>query len=415
MTTLFVFAITLLAAVLISNLADRSVLSTAVLFLFAGIAAGEGMLGVVNLHPDDHAVAILAELALFSVLFTDGMKVGFKDLASAWILPGRALLFGLPLTLIGTALLAHWVVGLPWAESFLIGAVLSPTDPVFAAAIVGREEVPARLRQLLNVESGLNDGLALPIVLAMLAVVAREKVNIGENLVEIVVGIAIGIVVPLVAINLERTRFFSIHATYQPLNGFAIGLLVLTLSSKLHGNEYLAAFAAGITIATIAPEVRESFHHFGELVAELLKLAALLVFGSLISPRFLGEISLAGYLFAFLAIVAIRPIALLISLIRSPLDWEERLTAAWFGPKGFASVVFGLLILHEAKSSRIDLGRADQLFHLIALCITGSIIAHSSTDILVARWFSRCRDEDRREHPNRADPGGEPVPFAEHH
>ena len=413
MTVLFVFALTLLAAVLISNLADRSVLSTAVLFLFAGVLAGEALLGVVNLRPDDEAVAVLAELALFSVLFTDGMRVGLKDLASAWLLPGRALLFGLPLTLIGTALLGHWIVGLPWAESFLIGAVLSPTDPVFAAAIVGREEVPARLRQLLNVESGLNDGLALPIVLAMLAVVAREKFSLGTILVEVTAGVLIGVIVPLLAIKLERTRFFSIHATYQPLNAFAIGLLVLTLATKLHANEFLAAFAAGITIATIAPEVRESFHHFGELVAELLKLAALLVFGSLISPRFLGEIDAPGYLFAFLAIVAVRPVAIMLSMVRSPLDWQERLTAAWFGPKGFASVVFGLLILNKAKVSEIDLGRADRLFHLIALCITGSIIAHSSTDVLVARWFTKAREDAKLEAPHRPDPGGEPVPFAE--
>ena len=118
-------------------------LSTAVLFLLAGVVAGEGMLGALSLRPDAPAVAILAELAMFSVLFTDGMRVGLKDLASAWRLPGQALLLGLPLTLVGTALLARWIVGLPWAKSFLLGAVLSPTDPVFAAAIVGREEVPA--------------------------------------------------------------------------------------------------------------------------------------------------------------------------------------------------------------------------------------------------------------------------------
>ena len=152
MTGLFVFALTLLAAVLVSDLADRSVLSTAVLFLLAGVVAGEGLLGALSLRPNAPAVALLAEWALFSILFTDGMRVGLKDLASAWRLPGRALLLGLPLTLVGTALLARWIVGLPWAESFLLGAVLSPTDPVFAAAIVGREEVPARLGLLIATE-----------------------------------------------------------------------------------------------------------------------------------------------------------------------------------------------------------------------------------------------------------------------
>ena len=163
MTTLFIFALSLLAAVLISDIAERTVLSTAVLFLFAGFVAGRGVFGAISLNPDNPVIARLAELALFSILFTDGMRVGVKELASAWRLPGRAILLGLPLTLFATALLGHWLVGIPWAESFLLGAALSPTDPVFAAAIVGREDVPARLRQLLNVESGLNDGLRCPL------------------------------------------------------------------------------------------------------------------------------------------------------------------------------------------------------------------------------------------------------------
>ena len=389
MTALLVFSITLLVAVLVSELADRSVLSTAVLFLVAGFLAGEGVLGAVPLRPDNPVVARFAELALFSVLFSDGMKVGIRDLASAWRLPGRALFFGLPLTLLGTALLARWVVGLPWAESFLLGAVLSPTDPVFAAAIVGREEVPARLRQLLNVESGLNDGLALPIVVAMLAFTRSEEFHPWSVLGEIGLGVAIGVVVPWLAIRLEQSRFFSAHLAYRPLNAFAIGLLVLSLSSITHANEFLAAFAAGITVATVGPEVRTAFHEFGELLSELLKLAALLVFGALISPRFLGEIPPSGYLFALLVLVAVRPVALTLSLLRSPLDWRERAAASWFGPKGFASVVFGLLILKGVEKGSPFWPRADQLFHLVALCIAGSILAHSSTDVLVARWFGK--------------------------
>ena len=137
MVAVFTFAITLLLAVLISELASRSVLSTALLFLFAGFVAGEGMLGLVPLQPDNPVVAQLAELALFSVLFTDGMRVGVRDLLSAWRLPGRALLLGMPLTFAGTAVLAHSVARPAVARSFSHRGSLSPTDPVFAAAIVG--------------------------------------------------------------------------------------------------------------------------------------------------------------------------------------------------------------------------------------------------------------------------------------
>ena len=385
----------LLLAVLVSERAERSVLSTAVLFLVAGFVAGDGMLGIVALAPGNKVVAVLAELALFSVLFTDGMRVGLRDLAAAWRLPGRALFLGLPLTLGGTALLAHWVAGLPWLEAFLLGAVLSPTDPVFAAAIVGREEVPARLRRLLNVESGLNDGLALPLVVILLAVAGDGKVHLSAIAGEVVLGVALGVLVSWTAIRLERTRFFAAHTTYAPLNAFAIGLLVLALSSMTHANEFLAAFAAGITVATAGPEVREAFHPFGELVAELLKLAALLVFGASMSPRFLAEIPWTGYAFAVLVLIAVRPAALGIALGGSRLGWREWAAAAWFGPKGFASVVFGLLVLKSG------LARADEVFRLTALVVSGSILAHSSTDVLVARWLQATSPEPAPPHAER--------------
>ena len=156
-------------------------LSTAVLFLIVGFALGPTATGVLQISSDSPEVSVIAELALFVVLFTDGMKSGWQDLRSAWRLPGRALGWGLPLTLVITALLAHYLVGLGWAESFLVGAILAPTDPVFAAALVGNHRVPRRLRHLLNVESGVNDGLALPFVVLFLAISTDiEDLHLGE-------------------------------------------------------------------------------------------------------------------------------------------------------------------------------------------------------------------------------------------
>lgn len=395
MAAVLTFAVALLAAVLVSELANRTILSASVLFLAAGFLVGDGVLGLVPLQPGDPAVRSLAELALFSVLFTDGMRVGVRDIADAWQLPGRALLFGLPLTLAGTGVLAHFVAGLPWPEAMLVGAVLSPTDPVFAAAIVGRAEVPQRLRRLLNVESGLNDGLALPVVIALLAVVSNSRVDPKNLWSELTLGVALGVVLPAVAIVLERSRFFKASTQYEPLNAFAIGLLVFAVASMTHANLFLAAFFAGLTVASVGPHVRGAFERFGEIVAELLKLAALLVFGALISPGFLGDISPSGYVFAFLALIAVRPLAILVALLGSGVDRREWAAAAWFGPKGFASVVYGLLILEAAVR------RSDEMFHLVALVVVGSMVAHSSTDVLVARWFrpaSTGADESQPAH-----------------
>ncbi len=379
---LLCFAVTLLVAVLLSSLANRTVLSTAVLFLVVGFALGPETTGVLDLQADSPIVSLLAELALFAVLFTDGMRVGWSDLRSAWRLPGRALGWGLPLTLGVTAVAAHYIVGLDWPAALLIGAILAPTDPVFASALVGNDKVPARLRHLLNVESGVNDGLALPFVVVFLAVAAgSEDLHLGELGVELGLGVLIGVVVPWVALRLERTRFFSASTQYEPLNAVAIGLLVLALGKGLHGNLFLAAFAAGITVATFGPRQREAFEEFGELIAEGLKLAALLVFGALISVSFLAEISWHGWLFALVALLVARPAALAVSFLRSGLGAREQLAAMWFGPKGFASVVYGLLVLESG------IPVADEVFHLVALTIVLSILAHSSTDIVVARSF----------------------------
>jgi NhaP-type Na+/H+ or K+/H+ antiporter len=380
-TGVLAFAVTLLLAVLVSGLAHRSVLSTAVLFLGAGFLIGQGALGLISVQPGDPLVRVLAELALFSVLFTDGMRVGIRELRAAWRLPGQALLLGMPLTLGLTALVAHIVAGLPWAESFLLGAALSPTDPVFAAAIVGREDVPHQLRQLLNVESGLNDGLALPVVVVLLAVVARTETDFGRVLADLAGGVALGIAVPWVAIRLERIPFFSAATAYEPLNAFAIGLVVFSLSAITHANEFLAAFAAGITVASTSEEVRASFHRFGELVTELLKLAALMMFGVAVPLGVFTHPGAGGYVLAVLVLLVVRPISIGLALLGTKIAAREWVAAAWFGPKGFASVVIGLLILNR------DVARSTEIFDLIALVITVSILAHSSTDVVVARWF----------------------------
>ncbi|MGS2617093.1 cation:proton antiporter [Micromonospora sp. LZ34] len=400
---LFAFAAVLLLAVLLSSLTHRTILSTAVLFLVAGFVLGPETTGVLDIAADSPTVATLAQLTLFAVLFTDGMRLGWADLRSAWRLPGRALGWGLPLTLLITALLAHYVAGLDWPEALLIGAILSPTDPVFAAALVGNERVPGRLRRLLNVESGLNDGLALPFVILFLAVAAgAEDLHLDKLGLELLLGVVIGVAVPWLALRLERLPFFSASTQYEPLNAVAIGLLVLALGQVTHANLYLAAFAAGITVATFGERQRESFEHFGELLAELFKLAALLVFGALISFQFLGEINWSGWVFAVLAIVVARPAALAVSFLGSHLTRTEQFAAMWFGPKGFASVVYSLLVLEAAIPA------ADEVFHLVALTVVLSILAHSSTDLVVARifdpattpaWYERLRQasEQRRD------------------
>lgn len=390
------FGLTLVAAVLISGLAHRTVLSTAVLFLAVGFLLGPELGGVLDIHADDPRIATTMQLALFIVLFTDGQRIGVRDLVHAWRLPGRALLLGMPLTFAITTGLGMLLVGLPPVQAMLVAAVLAPTDPVFASAIVGREEIPGRVRGLLNVESGLNDGLALPVVLILTAVVGGPGVDYGVLGLELVGGVGIGVVIPVAVAWLLRIRFLTTTPLYAALSPVAVALIVYGLCEVTGANLYLAAFSAGITIATVSTNIRDAFAQYGEFVSEIVKLFAIFAFGALIAPSVLADVPVLGYLFAALTLIVARPAAVELALIGSGLPWEERLTAAWFGPKGFASVLYGFLVLGSGSPDAV------YLFHLIVVAIALSIIAHSSTDVPIARYFARREEEEEEESADRA-------------
>ena len=383
MDLLLIFAVTLMLAVLISALAQRTVLSTSVLFLAAGLLAGRGVFGSLPAVPLGF-LRSLAELALFSVLFTDGMRAGGEPApARTRGLVVRALALAMPLTVIGIAAAAHWMLDMSWVAGLLIGAVLSPTDPIFISAIFHFKAVPYRLQRLLNLESGINDGMALPLVLIFLSEMAAQPAHLGLIVLELAAGVGLGVVIPWIGIRLEASRFFGAAGALQPLNAFALGLLVLAISWPTGANIFLAAFAAGVTVARLSPEVRRSFEGFGASFTELLKLAAILIFGLELAPNLLRSLSWAEIIFILLALTGVRMAAMEISLWGSVLTRGERLAAGWFGPKGFGSVVYGLMILELATPL------ADRLAHLAGITIMVSIVVYSSTDILVARAFER--------------------------
>ncbi|GHJ38516.1 sodium:proton antiporter [Streptomyces sp. TS71-3] len=385
MVLVAVFGVALLVAVLLSGLAARTVLSTSFLFLVGGALVSDGFLGLIHITPDSEIVSATADLALFAVLFTDGMHVSLPKLRANWRNPARALGLGMPLAFVFMALVTRYLVGLDWTTSFLVGAVLAPTDPVFASAIVGRTEVPAKLRHLLNVESGVNDGLALPVVLVLIAAAGptsgSAEASPGKIGSELLLGLVFGVVLPLLVSGLVRFPLLGAEAKLQPLLPLATGIVLYALCHLTHANPYLAAFTAGATIAYVMPEARISFESLGEALAELTKFAALLVFGALLTPHLFGSLPLGGYGAVLLAIFLIRPASLLLSLLGTRLSRREKLVAAWFGPKGFASVVYGLLVLQSG------IPHAQQAFTLIAVCIAFSIVAHSSTDVPIARAF----------------------------
>jgi NhaP-type Na+/H+ or K+/H+ antiporter len=375
------FGVVLLVTVALSGLAARSVLSTALIFLVAGALVGDGFLGLITVTPEEPLVGTLADLALFTVLFVDGGRMPLAELRREWRLSGRALGLGMPLTLVLVAVAAHYLVGLDWTTALLVGAILAPTDPVFASAIVGRSEVPGRLRRLLNVESGVNDGLALPFVLVFLSMASGTETRLDQIALELVLGLVFGVALPLVVSWFFRLPVLGSEPKLQPLGPVALAIVLYALCHYTHANAYLAAFSAGIVLATVAPEPSEAFAEFGELLSELTKFAAVLVFGALLTPAFFTGTTPGEWVVAVLALVLVRPLSVLVSLWRAGLPKRERYAAAWFGPKGFASVVYGLLVVQSGIPT------ASTVFELVAVTIALSMIAHSMTDVPVAKAF----------------------------
>lgn len=388
MDLLATFGIVLALAALLTRLAARTPLSTALVVLVLGAVLGPGALNVVDVRPEDPLVSVLAQIALVTVLFTDGQHLPLRQARSTARLAGRALVLGMPLTFLGIAALVVLLTDLGWVQTLLVGAVLSPTDPVFAAAIVQREEVPERLRRLLNFESGVNDGLVLPVVLILLAQsgTATGPTELAVLAAELAGGVALGLVVPLLVAGLARLP--GLDAKGAPaLLALATGLILYGGAEISNANPYLAAFVGGVTFATLLPHAEQEFAQLGEQLSEAAKLLALLVFGGLLTPTLLDAVPVGGWVLAVLVLVLVRPIALLTSLATSSLPRDQRLAAAWFGPKGFASVVYGLLVLENGAA------QAPAEFAVIAGCVTLSILVHSSTDVPVARWLTRRTEE----------------------
>jgi NhaP-type Na+/H+ or K+/H+ antiporter len=379
MAFVLAFGAVLLVGVSLSGLAARTVLSTALMFLVAGATLGPGGFGVAHIDAADPIVGHLADIALFAVLFTDGQRASVQALKENWRLSGRALGLGMPLTMVGIAVPAHFVAGLDWAAAFLLGAILSPTDPVFAAALVGRTDIPLRLRRLLNVESGLNDGLALPFVMIFLATAQHQATHPLVVAGELALGLFIGFATSALVALAWRTHVMTAEPRLQPLGPVAIAVIVYALCHLTHANPYLAAFAAGSTLATMDRVTSHHFGPFGDLISEITKFAALLVFGALITMDRVSQLNWQGWLLAAMAVLVVRPVALNISLLRTELPARERLAAAWFGPKGFASVVYGLLVLHSGVADN------QRMFDLVTVTIALSIALHSSTDVPIAK------------------------------
>lgn len=388
---LLVFGSLLAVVAALSGAMRGTVLSASVLSLTLGIVLAA--VGLVHVDPRSPSIVELIELALALTLFSDGMFVERKLLRRHRGPVLRALAIAMPITLLLLALAAKALFGsLTWAEAFLLGAVLSATDPVVTSAVVTSRRVPESVRHTLNLESGLNDGLALPFVLFFL-VLAQPGGDAGAEAAKLVGQAAVGGLIGAALGGLggrvhPRLPAGGITSRYEGIYAIGFALMAFGLAEVTWGNGLIAAFVCGIAMAATEEEVPEGFVDFAESASTILQVLTFFVFGALIVTTGFHYSVPALVVFVAFALVVARPVALLLSFVGTGISRAEQLFMAWFGPKGVASMLFALLVLKSTVPERT------LIFDVASIVIVASIVAHGLTDTLGAAWVG---DRVRRE------------------
>jgi NhaP-type Na+/H+ or K+/H+ antiporter len=370
----------------LSGLMRGTVLSASVLSVALGILLAAT--GVVGVEATDRAIVELIELALILTLFSDGMFVERELLRRHWSPVARALVIAMPITMALLALAAKALFpGLDWAEAFLLAAVLSPTDPVVTSAVVTSKLVPSAVRHTLNLESGLNDGLALPFVLFFL-ILASPGGDAGTEAAklagEAAVGAAIGIGLGALGGRLHHhLPGGGLTARYEGIYAVGFALFAFGLADVTIGNGLIAAFVCGIAMGASEREVPQGFVEFAENASAILQVLTFFVFGALIVATGFHHSIPPLVLFVLFALIVARPAAVMLSFLRTGLPQPQKLFMAWFGPKGVASMLFALFVLKSQA------GNGELIFDIAAIAIIASIVAHGLTDTVGAKWMAR--------------------------
>jgi sodium/hydrogen antiporter len=388
-TALTVLGALLIFGALVSGIARRSVLSLTAVFVLVGVVLGQGGFDVLEFSATSGFVSVLATIALIVILFRDGLEVEGEMLRREWHVPLRALVLAMPITAALVAVAVAALTDLSWTQAFLVGALLSPTDPVLSSSVVTNPRVPRLIRHSLNLESGLNDGLALPPVLALLA-----ALKVGDDdfvwwhfiLQDVSLGFAFGVAIGFLAsVLLPRGGALteSIPAHQKAL--YALGVAFLTYGVTTlppHGNGFIAVFVCAITLGIRRPDIRGYVETRADDLIELVKLGIFVVFGSLLTLDGLFLDGWAAVAIAVIALLVARPIALGVALIGTGVSRAALAFMAWFGPKGVATMTFSLLVLGSGVPG------AERIFDIAALVVLCSIVAHGLTDTPGSEWMA---------------------------
>jgi NhaP-type Na+/H+ or K+/H+ antiporter len=367
---------------------ERFDVTAPIIFVLAGLLLTHGPLAPLGFEPSHELVKALAEITLVLVLFSDASRVRLRDLRADAGLCLRLLGIGLPLTIGLGALLAFALFsGLSIWLALLVGAALAPTDAALGAGVMVNPAVPARIRRLLNIESGLNDGIATPVVLVAIAGAATAEdvasVGPGAAVAELALGVLAGVLIDGaggLVVNVARRRGWA-EGGFAGSAVLALAVCAYASALALHGNGFIAAFTGGLAYGATGGKLGERLVPYVEETGALVSLLVWLAFGAIAVVPAFENLTWQAAAYAVLSLTVIRMVPVALALAGRRLGRGTAAFVGWFGPRGLASVVFALLALEDLDHA------AEPAITVIAFTVLLSVVAHGLTANPLARRY----------------------------
>ena len=400
---LVTLAVVLLGFAAISRRIEGTPITAAMVFAAAGLVVGVEALGLVDPDAEGVEVEIFAEATLAVVLFSDASRIDLTALRRTLHIPARLLGIGLPLTILagfGAALLLFG--DLAWPEALLVAIILAPTDAALGQAVVTSKRLPVRIRQSLNVEAGLNDGICVPLFLIALAVALAEEGAIGHGhalqlvFEKIGYGVLMGVVAGAVAaaVVVHGTARRLVDDTWLQVVPLAGSLLAFTLAEAIGGSGFIAAFVGGATFGGMRRHRGGEVSHLIEQTGAILAAVTFVLFGAVLLGPAIRELTWQVALYAVLSLTLVRMLPVAVSMLGTGARRPTVAFLGWFGPRGAASIVFALLVLEEE-----GLANEDLILTTAFVTVGLSVLAHGVTAAPLAARYADWHDARVAETP----------------
>ena len=367
-------------------------LTPAMVFVALGVLVGPLVADGLSVSPTSHSVRTLAEATLTPVLFADASRINLSALRREYAVPLRLLAIGLPLTIALGALFAAGLFGhFSVAEAVVLAVVLAPTDAALGEAVVTEPRLPSRIRQGLNVESGLNDGICVPLLLIALAAAdIQDHLLTNSHAVSVIAeeigyGLLAGAAAGLLTAGLVKVagRRHLITGLWQQVVPLAGAALAYGIAIGLGGSGFIAAFIAGLIFGGLAHREAEESSRLIEALGALLGGITFLIFGAVLLGPALKQLDWRVGLYALLSLTVVRMLPVAVAMIGSGARWPTVAFCGWFGPRGLASIVFAVIVVEESQ-----LPGAQTILITTYLTIGLSVLAHGITAAPLATRYA---------------------------